>query len=391
MKITLFDGPHHKKMLPLTFTKPVCELRVGIKTIREKWNHYASDPVQVRTQPYLNDLFKGNDNGGGIGISGAVIPNDDLVMEIMDMPEKSFLLKENQLVAINPFPSKEDNPDEFLANFKKIEVESEVSFVNNVWDIFKLNDQEIRSDLEIIKEKAIFGKPSPTNSIIGDEVFIEKGAKVECAILNSTNGPIYVAEGAEIMEGSVVRGALAMCRGSVLKLSSKIYGATTLGPYSKVGGEVNNSVIQGYSNKGHDGFLGNSVIGEWCNLGADTNNSNLKNNYGEIKVWSYADEDYINSTLQFCGLIMGDHSKCGINTMLNTGTVVGVNANIFGGGFPPKFVPSYSWGNEGKGTYNYEKSLEVAERVMERRNVALTNKYKEVLKHVFEESKKYRS
>lgn len=390
MNITLFDGQHHKKLLPLTFTKPVANLRVGIHTIREKWDFYTADKVTVRTQPYLSDLFSSNTTGGGIGISASVLPNQTLVEEISELGEREILMKNGKVIAINPFPSASDNPQEFLANFKQIESESIFNVIENVWDIFKLNDAEIKADLERLKTYKRFETPSASNTIIGDEVYIEKGAKVECAILNSTTGPIYVEAGAEIMEGTLVRGALAMCKGSVLKLGAKIYGATTLGPFSKIGGEINNSVIQGYSNKGHDGFLGNSVIGEWCNLGADTNNSNLKNNYGEVKMWHYAEGKEVNTELQFCGLIMGDHAKSGINTMFNTGTVVGVNANVFGGDFPSKFIPSYSWGKEKGSEYDFEKSVEVAKKVCERRNVVLTQQYIDMLQHIFNETKKYR-
>lgn len=390
MKITLFDSIYHKQLLPLTYTRPVARLRVGILTIQEKWDKYTVEPVALRTQEYLSKAFKSNLKGGGIGINASVLPNEDLIDEIGELNEKHLLVKNGKVIAINPLPSAEDDLSEVLSSFKQVESEVEFNQIENTWDIFKLNDPEIKSDLALIKEKAKFVTPSNTNTIIGDEVYIEEGATVECAILNSTTGPIYVASGAEIMEGSVVRGALAMLKGSVLKLGTKIYGATTLGPYTKVGGEVNNSVFQGYSNKGHDGFLGNSVIGEWCNLGADTNNSNLKNNYSNVKVWSYAQEDFIDSELQFCGLIMGDHSKSAINTMFNTGTVVGVNANIFGGGFPPKFIPSYSWGNNDFTEYHFEKSIEVAKVVCERRNVALGVHEEAVLKHIFEESKKFR-
>ncbi|MGB1307109.1 MAG: glucose-1-phosphate thymidylyltransferase, partial [Flavobacteriales bacterium] len=216
-------------------------------------------------------------------------------------------------------------------------------------------------------------------------------AKVEHAILNASTGPIYVGKDAEIMEGSIVRGPLAMCENSVLKMGAKIYGATTLGPYCKVGGEVNNSVLLGYSNKGHDGFLGNSVLGEWCNLGADTNNSNLKNNYAEVKLWSYQSERFVNTGLQFCGLIMGDHSKCGINTMFNTGTVVGVSANVFGAGFPRNFVSSFSWGGSaGYMTYRLNKVFEVAEKVMQRRAIEFNQVEKDILTEVFELTKSYR-
>ena len=227
--------------------------------------------------------------------------------------------------------------------------------------------------------------------IAPENIFIEEGAKLNFCTLNASSGPIYIGKNAEIMEGCVVRGALAMCENSVLKLSAKIYGATTLGPYCKVGGEVNNSVLMGYSNKGHDGFLGNSVLGEWCNIGADSNNSNLKNNYAQVRLWSYETENFAKTGLQFCGLMMGDHSKCGINTMFNTGTVVGVNANIFGSGFPRNFVPSYSWGGaSGFTTYLTKKAFEVAKVVMARRNVEFTAQDEAILTQVFEDTKKWR-
>jgi UDP-N-acetylglucosamine diphosphorylase/glucosamine-1-phosphate N-acetyltransferase len=390
MKVTLFDSIYHKQLLPLTYTRPVAKLRVGILTIQEKWDKFASVPVSIRTQEYLSQAFKSNLKRGGIGINASVLPNTELIEEISELNDKQLLVKNGKVIAINPLPAAEDDLGEVLASFKQVESQVEFNQIENTWDIFKLNDLEIKADLGLLKEKSKFVTPSATNTIIGDEVYIEEGAIVECAILNSTTGPIYVASGAEIMEGSVVRGSLAMLKGSVLKLGTKIYGATTLGPYTKVGGEVNNSVFQGYSNKGHDGFLGNSVIGEWCNLGADTNNSNLKNNYSNVKVWNYLKEDFVDTGIQFCGLIMGDHSKSAINTMFNTGTVVGVNANVFGSGFPAKFIPSYSWGNQELVEYNFEKSIEVAKVVCERRHIALGIHEEAMLKHVFEESKKYR-
>jgi UDP-N-acetylglucosamine diphosphorylase/glucosamine-1-phosphate N-acetyltransferase len=255
-------------------------------------------------------------------------------------------------------------------------------------DIFSLNQKAIALDFEHITKNRQSEKLSVTNTVIGDtsNIFLEKGAKIEASILNANGGYIYLGSNAEIMEGSVIRGSLALCESATLKLATKIYGATTVGPHSKVGGEVNNSVIQGYSNKGHDGFLGNSVIGEWCNLGADTNNSNLKNNYGEVKSWSYGKNDYIKTGLQFLGLIMGDHSKCGINTMFNTGTVVGVFANIFGGDFPPKHIPSFSWGgSDGFQTYQFNKAIEVAKAVMKRRSIDLSKQETEILEYIFKE------
>jgi UDP-N-acetylglucosamine diphosphorylase/glucosamine-1-phosphate N-acetyltransferase len=223
------------------------------------------------------------------------------------------------------------------------------------------------------------------------KIFIEEGASANDTTFNTTTGCIYIGKDAEVMEGSVVRGPFALCEHSVLKMSSKIYGATTIGPHSKVGGEVNNSVVFGYSNKAHDGFLGNSVIGEWCNLGADTNNSNLKNNYANVKLWNYSGENFIDTGLQFCGLIMGDHSKCGINTMFNTGTVAGVSSNIFGSGFPRNFIPSFSWGGaQGFTTYRFEHAIETAQLVMQRRNTELTDNDKDILKYIFDNDEKFR-
>jgi UDP-N-acetylglucosamine diphosphorylase/glucosamine-1-phosphate N-acetyltransferase len=222
-------------------------------------------------------------------------------------------------------------------------------------------------------------------------LFLEPGAKAQASIFNTQTGPIYLGKDSEVMEGCLVRGGLALCEGAGLKMGAKIYGPTTIGPHAKVGGEVNNSVILGYSNKGHEGFLGNSVLGEWCNLGADTNNSNLKNTYDAVDIWDYAQGRYRSTGLQFCGLFMGDHAKTGINTMLNTGTVVGVAANVFGGGFPPKFIPDFSWGGaEGLTTHRLDKALQTAKAVMARRNTPLTEAAAQLLQAVFQQTKAYR-
>jgi len=268
-----------------------------------------------------------------------------------------------------------------------------LNIVRHPWDIFTMNGLEIASDLEQIMEMHTSKRLSNTNRVIGKgKIFLEEGAKVEACILNTTDGPIYIGKNAEVMEGSIIRGPFALCEHAQVKMGAKIYGPTTVGPHSKVGGEVNNSVIIGYSNKGHDGFLGNSVLGEWCNLGADTNNSNLKNNYDEVRVWSYASKGFAKTGLQFCGLIMGDHSKSGINTMFNTGTVVGVSANVFGGGFPRTFIPSFSWGGaSGFIEYRIEKSLEAAARMMERRGIPLDEVEEAILRHVFDLTKGYRA
>ena len=390
MNIILFDGIYHKNLLPLTYTRPVCELRIGIMTIKEKWEHYIENPIQVKTQDYLSKKFGSPTEENSIGINGSILPSDDLMSSLLELKNKQILTSKGKIIAVNPLPLNSENIEEALSEYKMVETKAEFLQIENVWDLFRLNDAAIRSDIESIKSEKTFVKPSDTNQILGEEIYIEEGAKVECAILNTTSGPIYIAKGAEVMEGSILRGPIAICENGVVKMGAKIYGATTIGPYSKVGGEVNNCMIQGYSNKGHDGFLGNAVLGEWCNLGADTNNSNLKNNYQSVDIYNYSEEKYVDTELQFCGLIMGDHSKSAINTMFNTGTVVGVSANIYGADFPSKFIPSYSWGGRKPLEYKFEKAMDTAKRVMERRNISLTEEGLEILKTVYDLSQKFR-
>ena len=371
---------------PLTLTKAISKLRIGITTIEEKWAFYLNSSPQIKpcaSHLFASGNFKLEKDETFIFINSSFIPNQEITNAILELKDGDSIYYNGISVAsrMTHGVKSMENDSHFNGELLKI------SFP---WDIFNLNDAVLKQDFENLTKGKKSLPLSNSNTVIGDEnqIFLEEGAKVEAAILNTNNGPIYLAKDAEIMEGSVVRGALALCEGASLKLSTKIYGATTVGPHSKVGGEVNNSVIQGYSNKGHDGFLGNSVIGEWCNLGADTNNSNLKNNYSIVKAYNFQQKEYIDSGLQFLGLIIGDHSKCGINTMFNTGTVVGVFANIFGGGFPPKFIPSFAWGGaEGFEKFKLDKAFEVAERVMERRKVQLSDNDKNVLEHIFNESK----
>jgi UDP-N-acetylglucosamine diphosphorylase/glucosamine-1-phosphate N-acetyltransferase len=275
---------------------------------------------------------------------------------------------------------------------KALEYTDEVSLVDFPWKVFSLNGQEIQADFKLITSGRSSAQLSDTVRLLHpDKIFAEPGFSGEFITLNATNGPIYLGSDTEIMEGSSIRGPFALCEGSVVKMAARLYGPTTIGPYSKVGGEISNSVLQANSNKAHDGFLGNAVIGEWCNLGADTNNSNLKNNYGEVKIWNYPEKQYISSGRQFCGLIMGDHSKCGINTMFNTGTVVGVSANIFGPGFPSSFVPSFSWGGaSGFTTYRMEKVLETASLVLSRRELQLSSDDRDILAYIFDYSEQFR-
>jgi UDP-N-acetylglucosamine diphosphorylase/glucosamine-1-phosphate N-acetyltransferase len=393
MNYILFDDKSWQNLLPLTFTRPVCEIRAGILTIKEKWEKFLNSTVSYKTQEYLSEKFSINIESDNILINGSVIPNKELIKKIQNLDPDTALAVNNKLLAVridkdklsdfNPFETDQLEKEDFTSDFISIEWP---------WDIFKLNEANIKADFDLITKNQKSQEISKSNKFLAEEnIFIEEGAKVEFATLNASTGPIYIGKEAEIMEGSIVRGPFALCENAVLKMAAKIYGPTTIGPYSKVGGEINNSVIIGYSNKAHDGFLGNSVIGEWCNLGADTNNSNLKNNYAEVRLWNYENERFIKTGLQFCGLIMGDHSKCAINTMFNTGTVIGVNANIFGEGFPRNFVPSFSWGGaRGFTVYGLDKAFEVAEKVMERRNKELDNKEKKILTHIFEKTSKYR-
>lgn len=398
MNLILFDQPEiRQQLLPLTFTRPVAALRVGILTIAEKWKQYFPNThTSYLTESYLRHKFPMQQGNSNLLVNGAVCPNQALFEAIQDLNEGESLVKDKLLIACRC-------NKQAMADFEKT-LESkggrafsfEGSFftlIDQVWQIFGQNGSEIKADFAMLtKGRKSAGINDPhTRTYNEDQIFVEEGATIKAAILNAENGPIYIGKEARVHEGAIITGPFALCESSHVNPGAKMRGDTTIGPFSKVGGEINNSVIQGYSNKGHEGFLGNSVLGEWCNIGADTNNSNLKNNYADVKLWNYKKEGFVNTGLQFCGLIMGDHSKCGINTMFNTGTVVGVSANIFGTGFPRQFVPSFSWGGSGGfTTFKLDKSYEVAERVMERRHVTLDETEKAILEHIYEETAKYR-
>lgn len=389
MNYILFDGPVRNQLLPFTYTRPVADIRVGILTIREKWEQYLKSTTTTVTEDYLSDKYPMVEMEENIMLNAAYLPNPELIELVTSLEKNQAIFKDEDVIA---FFTTEAEEDIDFDKFDAIEFDNDILKIEHTWDIFSKNGEAIQQDFDLLtKERTSQPIPSSNNVIAPENIFIEEGAKLEFTTLNASSGPIYIGKNAEIMEGSIIRGPLALCDDATIKLGAKIYGPTTVGPFSKVGGEVNNSVLFGYSNKGHDGFLGNSVLGEWCNLGADTNNSNLKNNYAEVRLWDYDTERFARTGLQFCGLMMGDHSKCGINTMFNTGTVVGVNANIFGSGFPRNFVPSYSWGGaSGFTTYLTKKAFEVAEVVMSRRNIEFTDQDRAILEHVFEETKKYR-
>ncbi|TWI03112.1 UDP-N-acetylglucosamine diphosphorylase/glucosamine-1-phosphate N-acetyltransferase [Flavobacterium tiangeerense] len=389
MNYILFDGPSRNALLPFTFTRPVADILIGIMTIRQKWELHLGSTTTTLTEEYLSGKYPMVELEVNVMINASYLPNAVLAEMVSNLEPNQAIFKGDEVIA---FYTTEEQEEVDFDTYEILEYTDDCLTVHNPWDIFAKNDAAIREDFEFLTEdRQSQPIPKSVNVIAPENIFIEEGAKLEFVTLNASTGPIYIGKDAEIMEGSVIRGPFALCDHAKVKLATKIYGATTVGPYSKVGGEINNSVLFGYSNKGHDGFLGNSVLGEWCNIGADSNNSNLKNNYEEVKLWSYETEGFVKTGLQFCGLMMGDHSKCGINTMFNTGTVIGVSANVFGSGFPRNFVPSFSWGGAaGFTTYITKKAFETARLVMSRRNIEFDEREAAILEHVFEETKKWR-
>ena len=389
MNIILFDDEGRTNLLPLAYTRPCGDFRVGILTIAEKWQKHLQANVSFLTQDYLSNKYPTHYKNQNLYINGRVLPSVETLDYFRNLNNSRLIDKDGTLIAVQS-----NERFSSLEQISRNSSESETIVATAItfcYDIFKLNGEEIKKDYTLLTQDKTSTQVSSTNTLIGNDIFIEEGVTMEAAVLNSTNGPIYVGKGATIMEGSLIKGPFALCNQSTVKMGAKIYGDTTIGPQCKVGGKVSNTVFFARSNKGHDGFLGNSVIGEWCNLGADTNSSNLKNNYAQVKLWNYSSNRFISTGLQFCGLIMGDHSKCGINTMFNTGTVVGVSANIFGASFPRNFIPSFTWGGAtGFATYAMSKALETARLVMLRRNQELTDQEKEILNHISDVSSEHR-
>lgn len=385
MILQFIEPQHIANLYPLTLTRPAADLRCGILTIAEKWMHdlaidasnvgfITRDYLQTNGSPYPTLVS----NADQWFINGAALPNPNVVKAVQQLNTNQALAHQGKIIAFRG-ESFSDAPA------MTIEFQADMDWIERPYHIFALNGKEIVQDFGRITAGKTSAPLSDSNRTIGEfPIFLEEGAKVECAVLNSKEGPIYIGKNAEIMEGSLVRGPFALCEGAVLKMASKVYSATTLGPYSVAGGEISNVVFWGYSNKGHDGFLGNAVLGQWCNIGADTNASNLKNTYDEVKVWNYASGRFERSGQQFCGLIMGDHSKCGINTMFNTGTVVGVACNLFGAGFPRQFVPDFSWGGaQGFVTHKLDAVHKTAALVLPRRKKTYGEYEKSVMESVF--------
>jgi UDP-N-acetylglucosamine diphosphorylase/glucosamine-1-phosphate N-acetyltransferase len=387
MNLILFDDPDAQgNLLPLTFTRPVAEIRVGILTISEKWRLYFDSTPSYSTQDYLAKKFQKKITSDNLWINGAVCPDEKLVGTIKNLKLGDAIYRNSRVVAVR---TNDDELPEVITG-KVTEYANEIVLIDQPWKIFQNNGKQIRADYKLIttNRKSASIKDSHTKTYNEGNIFIEEGVALHAAILNAENGPIYLGKNSQVQEGAIIRGPFALGEESIINMGGKMRADTTVGPFCKIGGEVSNSVLFGYSNKAHDGFLGNSVLGEWCNLGADTNTSNLKNNYDNVKLWSYTKNGFMDIGQPNCGLIMGDHSKSGINTMFNTGTVVGVSSNIFGGGYPRNFIPSFQWGGaSGFVTYQFEKAMETAGRMMARRNIILDEVEKEILKNIFKQAK----
>jgi len=389
----LFDDHHRDHLLPLTFTRPTAELRVGILSIREKWEKWTGHTFSWLTQTYLSEKFPVQVADENIIINGAITPNSDLVAEINELKPSEVLMQDLVFVAgcldreaIRTFDGLP--PLKYTRN----NVQSPFNYISKLWHIYRTNGIEIESDFQLITRGRTSAPVSSTNNLIKPEqIFVEEGAELEYVTLNATPGPIYIGKKTQIMEGSLIRGSLALCEGARLKLGTRIYGPTTIGPYSKAGGEITNSVIMGYSNKVHDGYMGNSVMGEYCNIGAGSNTSNLKNTYALVKIWNYPTGKFEETDLQFCGLLMGDYSRCGINTMFNTGTVVGISSNIFGTGFPGNFIPSFTWGGAtGFETYRLDNALETIKKGMNLHQKDFSETDRKIIDHLFMLTGRYR-
>ncbi len=393
MNYILFDDSRRMNLLPLTFMRPVADIRLGILTIREKWEKYLNSPTSSLTEKYLSAKFPLVKSPNNLLINGSICPNQALIAEIQTLGPNQALVKDDLVIAMHlTEKDMEQSRSRQTQNVEEIGTAVDFDEVVNTYDIFLKNGEAIRKDFELLtagrKSEPI---PKHVLCVAPENVFIEEGAQLSFCTLNASKGPIYIGSNSEIMEGATIRGPFALGNEAIVKMGTKIYGPTTVGPFSRVGGEINQSVLFAYSNKAHDGFLGHSVLAEWCNIGADTNTSNLKNNYEPIRLWNYPERSFIDTGLQFCGLIMGDHSKCGINTMFNTGTVVGVSANIYGANFQRNFISSFSWGGtSGFTTYDINKAIKVAEAVSKRRNVEFSELDRDILSHVFNITFEYR-
>ncbi|HOY07100.1 MAG TPA: putative sugar nucleotidyl transferase [Saprospiraceae bacterium] len=399
LNIILFDSDARSHLQPLTSTRPMGELRLGILTLREKWERRLRGSVSYITQEYLQEKYPISIEDENLVINSGIIPTEMLCRRIDEINMGEALLYEGELVAarLNESQFEALIEDEEVRELMGKELESNIPIVpiERLWEMTRLNAAAILDDYQLITSGRKSQPVSPTNRIIGptQNVFVEEGVQMECCILNAHDGPIYIGKDAVIMEGCMFRGPISIGADAIVKMGAKIYGPVSIGSGCRVGGEIVRSILYPNANKAHDGYLGDSVIGEWCNIGAATNNSNLKNNYSEVKLWDYDTQKFEKTGENFVGMIMGDHAKCGINTMFNTGTVVGVFANVFGAGYQRNFIPDFSWGGPDKGyrTYKFAEACETAEIVMARRNQPFTDFDKAILYHVYDHAAAFRT
>lgn len=401
MNLVLFDNQHYVGLLPLTFTRPQADIRIGILTVKEKWETWLNRSGSYLVREALTNKFESIIQDDNLFVSASVLPNEDLAAAVLSLNNEQALIKEKELIAVRSCNvTLEEVHSESIERFEKVEYQEELILLSKIHQLIPHNKEEIRRDFELLRQGRQSQPIDETVTVIGanknpallNQIFIEEGAEVEYCSLNPKEGPIYIGKNAKIWEGAMLRGPIAIGESAHISMGAKILPGVTIGPWSKVGGEVSNSVITGYTNKVHDGYLGDSVLGEWCNLGADTNTSNLKNDFAMVKLWDYSSGRFAKTDLQFCGLIMGDYSRCAINTSFNSGTVVGVGANIFGSGFPRNFVPSFVIGGpQGYRINGLKAMMNTGEKAMARRNVLMSDDDRMVLEAVFEETQKYRT
>lgn len=377
-----------ENLYPFTLTRKCQDIRLGILTIREKWEKMTGLPSFDKNEDdykdpgrsiNINTLQPGET---GYMIHGNLLPTAALVEKMKALKAGEFITANGGSGIVFCFSNEQVSEKHRIHVTKAIDFTGELNEIKYPWHIFQMNDQALRQDFALLTAGRKSAVIPPSNTVINpDNIFLEEGAEVECSILNASAGPIYIGRNATIMEGCIIRGPFAMGEGSCLKMGAKVYAATTLGPYCTAGGEIKNSVLFGYSNKAHDGYLGDSVVGEWCNMGAGTTNSNLKNNAGDVQVWTHSGQ--LNAGKK-CGVLMGDYSRTAINTSINTGTVISVSCNVFGAGLTPGYIPPFSWGSEGLTRYEFDKALLHIDGWKKLKGHTISDNEKSMLRYIFE-------
>jgi len=394
MHIVLYDYTESRiNLYPLSLTRAIADLRIGTLTIAEKWTKWLNLPVSYFTESYLQQKYPLiTVDEETLVISSNICPDESLCAMISALKQGDRLYDNKRFIAARTTISdlKDLAPHGFI-QYKPIVYTKQYTCITYPEDIFMQNGIEIKKDFDLLRKGRNSAKLSETVTVLGDDIFVEEGAVATCCTINTLQGPVYLGKDSEIWEGALIRGPFSLGEQSQVKMGTKIYSNVTVGPGSRVGGELNTCVIWGNSSKGHEGYLGSAVMGEWCNWGADTNNSNLKNNYRDVKLYHYGLDQYRDTGLLYCGLIMADHAKSAINTAFNTGTVVGVAANVFGGLVPPAFVPDFSWGvGKDADVYALDKMFKTAELVFARRNRKFDLAEQQILKEVYQLTRKQR-